>query len=151
MAAASPNTNRPQSTLAKPKKRSERWLGTRARRMGLRIERSRCLNVEPVRLFWLCIAGMGFILRDATLQEIEAFFSVDAATQQVAIEIAGILEITSRVEIDNPDSFVRFDIAQRIQAVMQKAMLAGMSADKLEPILAELRETALIGPKREAA
>jgi hypothetical protein len=144
------------SSVTTPKTRSEKRLRTVARRHGLRIEKSRLLDVDPVRPFWLCVGTqrgilLGSILQGASLQDIEFFFHLPAETQQVAIEIAEALESMSRIDIDNPNSFWRFDVAQRLQSVAQRALLATTSAKKRASLLAEIREIALIGPKREAA
>ena len=144
------------SSVTTPKTRSEKWLRTVARRHGLRIEKSRLLDVDPVRPFWLCVGTqrgvlLGSILQDASLEDIETFMSLPVEAQQTAIEIAEALEAMSRIDIDNPNSFWRFDVAQRLQDVMQRALLAITSAKKRASLLAEIRAIAIIGPKQEAA
>jgi hypothetical protein len=144
------------SITTTPEKLHERRVRRRARNIGMRIERSRCLDIDPARPFWLCLGLqrgvlLGSILRDAALEDIETFFRLPDETQQVAIEIAEALEAMSRIDIDNPNSFWRFDVAQRLQSVAQRALLATTSAKKRASLLAEIREIALMGPKQEAA
>ena len=88
MAAVSPITNRPQH--------SERQAcATRARRMGLRIEKSRQGDwfspQNPGRVWWLAVGRMGVILRDATLEDIANFLASDAETLEAAIDFAETL------------------------------------------------------------
>lgn len=142
MAAVSPTINRPHH--------SERRLRTRARRMGLRIEKSLLDRSEGDRVWWLVVGRLGVILRDATLEDIANFLASDAETLEAAIDLAETLATMARYDVHDAGWSRRLDLAVIIQAVAQVSVL-GASRNRRAPILAALRKLALedLGQIRE--
>jgi hypothetical protein len=138
------------ATVTTNKTRSEKWLRTLARRRGLKIERSRLLNRDPERPYWLVARQIGVILRDASLEEVDTFFRLPAEKQQVAIGIAENLEVMFG-RCDDADGSYRFDVAQRTQSVVQDILLTGICGDELEPLLGSLRKWVQSEQARRAA
>ena len=135
MAADSPTINRPQH--------SERRLRDRARRMGLRIEKSRQGDwfspQDPGRVWWLFVGRLGVILRDATLEDIANFLASDAETLEAAIDFAETLATMARYDVHDAGWSRRLDFAVIIQAVAQVSVL-GAERDRRAPILVALQQ-----------